>query len=97
MRLPRLTEDLREYSEEDKQRSDPKRVAPIAVWLASEESKEISGRMFEAGGGLLAIAESWHRGPTHEPVEDPAKMGAAVAEMMKTARKNAGMDGKDLD
>jgi len=93
----RLTEDLREYSEEDKQRSDPKRVAPIAVWLASEESKEISGRMFEAGGGLLAIAESWHRGPTHEPVEDPTKMGAAVAEMMKTARKNAGMDGKDLD
>ncbi len=93
----RLTSDLREFSEADQERSSPRRVAPIAVWLASAESKDVTGRMFEAGGGTLAIAEGWHRGPSHEPVEDPAQMGSAVAEMMKTARKNAGMDGKDLD
>ena len=93
----RLTSDLREFSEADQERSSPRRVAPIAVWLSSAESKDVTGRMFEAGGGTLAIAEGWHRGPSHEPVEDPAQMGSAVAEMMKTARKNAGMDGKDLD
>ncbi len=93
----RLTSDLREFSEEDQERSSPRHVAPIAVWLASEESKDVTGRMFESSGSTLAIAEGWHRGPSHEPVKDPTQMGAAVAEMMKTARKNAGMDGKDLD
>ncbi len=72
-------------------------MAPIAVWLASEQSAEISGRVFEASGGVLAIAEGWHRGPTAKPTKDPHEMGALVAEMMKTARKNAGMNGQDLD
>jgi len=96
--LTRLTEDLGGPITEERRRSgDPKWVAPIAVWLASEESSEVSGRMFEASGGVLAIAEGWHRGPTHEPVDDPSKLGPIVGEMMKKARKNAGMNGMDLD
>ncbi|HEY1708511.1 MAG TPA: SDR family oxidoreductase [Rhizomicrobium sp.] len=95
--LTRLTEDLGTITEERKQRMDPKWVAPIAVWLASEQSQEVTGRVFEASGGLLAIAEGWHRGPTAEPVMDPKKLGPIVAEMMKHARKNAGMNGADLD
>jgi len=96
--LTRLTEDLGGPITEERRRSgDPKWVAPIAVWLASEESAEVSGRMFEASGGVLAIAEGWHRGPTHEPVDDPRALGPIVAEMMKKARKNAGMNGMDLD
>ncbi len=93
----RLTDDLREYSEDDKAQRAPDRVAPIVTWLASEESKEISGRVFEAGGGLLAIAESWHRGPSHDHIQDPTQLGPVVKEMMSKARKNAGMDGQDLD
>ena len=46
---------------------------------------------------MLAGAEGWHRGPTTQPVDDPTAMGAVVADLMKSARKNAGMDGKDLD
>ncbi len=96
--LTRLTEDLGGPITEERRRSgDPKWVAPIAVWLASEESAEVSGRMFEASGGVLAIAEGWHRGPTHEPVDDPSKLGPIVAEMVAKARKNAGMNGMDLD
>jgi hypothetical protein len=72
-------------------------VAPIAVWLASEQSGEVSGRMFEASGGVLAIAEGWHRGPSAEPVQDPNLLGPIVAAMMAKARKNAGMNGQDLD
>ena len=57
----------------------------------------MSGRVFEAGGGILAIAESWHRGPTIDQVADPTTLGPIVAEMMAKARKNAGMNGQDLD
>jgi NAD(P)-dependent dehydrogenase (short-subunit alcohol dehydrogenase family) len=96
--LTRLTEDLGgPVTEERRHAMDPKWVAPIAVWLASEQSAEVSGRMFEASGGLLAIAESWHRGPSAEPVEDPKELGPIVADLVAKARKNAGMDGKDLD
>ena len=96
--LTRLTEDLGgPVTDERKASGDPKWVAPIAVWLASEQSADVSGRVFEASGNNLAIAEGWHRGPTAKPTQDPHEMGALVAEMMKTARKNAGMNGQDLD
>jgi len=96
--LTRLTEDLGgPVTDERRESGDPKWVAPIAVWLASEQSADVTGRMFEASGGVLAIAEGWHRGPTARPTKDPHEMGALVAEMMKTARKNAGMNGQDLD
>ena len=68
-----------------------------AAWLASTDSKGITGRVFEASGEMLAVAEGWHRGPTVEPVEDPTKLGPIVTEMVKQARMNAGMDGQDLD
>jgi NAD(P)-dependent dehydrogenase (short-subunit alcohol dehydrogenase family) len=96
--LTRLTEDLGgPITEERRRASDPKWVAPIAVWLASEQSAEVSGRMFEASGGVLAIAEGWHRGPRAEPVQDPNLIGPLVAELMSKARMNAGMNGMDLD
>ena len=96
--LTRLTEDLGgPVTEERRESGDPMWVAPIAVWLASEQSAEVSGRMFEASGNVLAIAEGWHRGPTATPTKNPLEMGARVAEMMKTVRKNAGMNGMDLD
>lgn len=96
--LTRLTENLGgPVTEERKASSNPRWIAPIAVWLASEESKDVSGRMFEASGTVLAIAEGWHRGPTVAPVDDPKKMGPVVADLVSRARLNAGMDGQDLD
>ena len=97
--LTRMTEDLGmgQASEEDKARMHPRWIAPIVTWLASAESAGVSGRVFEASGAVLAVAEGWHRGPTVKPVEDPTKIGPLVEEMMRTARKNAGMNGQDLD
>ncbi|MCC6921114.1 MAG: SDR family NAD(P)-dependent oxidoreductase [Alphaproteobacteria bacterium] len=96
--LTRLTENLGgPVTEERKVAMNPKWVAPIAVWLASEESKDVSGRMWEASGGVLAIAEGWHRGPTAQPVMDPKEIGPIALDLVARARKNAGMDGKDLD
>ena len=76
---------------------DPRWIAPLVTWLASSDSKGISGRIFEASGSLLAVAEGWHRGPSVEPVEDPTKLGPVVTEMVKQARLNAGMNGLDMD
>jgi NAD(P)-dependent dehydrogenase (short-subunit alcohol dehydrogenase family) len=93
----RLTSDLREYTEEQKEASSPKWVAPIGTWLCSEESGDVSGRMFESNGRMLAIAEGWHRGPSVGKISDPTTLGPIVKDMVEKARKNAGMDGNDLD
>jgi NAD(P)-dependent dehydrogenase (short-subunit alcohol dehydrogenase family) len=96
--ITRLTENLGPpVSEERREAMGPRWIAPIAVWLASEQSSEITGRMFEVSGSMLAIAEGWHRGPTVEAVDDPTVLGPVVADLMARARKNAGMDGQDLD
>jgi NAD(P)-dependent dehydrogenase (short-subunit alcohol dehydrogenase family) len=93
----RLTENLRILTEEQRKMRSPAWVAPIATWLASEQSAQVTGRVFEAGGGILAIAEGWHRGPTVEQIDDPTTLGPVVAELMAHARLNAGMNGQDLD
>ena len=93
----RLTENLRVLTDEQRKMRSPAWVAPIATWLASEQSAGVTGRVFEAGGGILAIAEGWHRGPTVEQIDDPTTLGPVVAELMAHARLNAGMNGQDLD
>ena len=97
--LTRMTEDLLmgRGSEEDKAAMHPRWIAPIVTWLASSESAGVTGRVFEASGRVFGIAEGWHRGPTATPLEDPTAIGPVVAELMQRARKNAGMDGQDLD
>jgi NAD(P)-dependent dehydrogenase (short-subunit alcohol dehydrogenase family) len=93
--LTRMTEGLGPAPETDEERElrSPRWIAPIVTWLASEQSKGVTGHVFEASGKTLAIAEGWHRGPTHDPVEDPALLGPVVAELVAAARKAAGMDG----
>jgi NAD(P)-dependent dehydrogenase (short-subunit alcohol dehydrogenase family) len=93
----RLTENLREYTEEEKLRRDPRWIAPVVTWLASAESSSVTGRIIEAGNGTVAIAEGWHRGPTTEQMADPVAVGPVLMDMVARARKNAGMNGADLD
>jgi len=97
--LTRMTEDLGlgQASEADREAMHPRWIAPIVTWLASRESSGVTGRVFEASGRLLAVAEGWHRGPGAEPVDDPTQLGPIVAELVARARKNSGMDGRDLD
>jgi NAD(P)-dependent dehydrogenase (short-subunit alcohol dehydrogenase family) len=95
--LTRMTEGLGPAPETDEERElrSPRWIAPIVTWLASSESKDVTGRVFEASGQFLAVAEGWHRGPRVDPEEDPARLGPIVANLVATARKNAGMDGED--
>ena len=57
-----MTDDLREYSEEDKETRSPKWIAPVSTWLVSEDSREVTGRVFQAGNGIFAVAEGWLTG-----------------------------------
>jgi NAD(P)-dependent dehydrogenase (short-subunit alcohol dehydrogenase family) len=93
--LTRMTEGLGPAPETDEEREmrSPRWIAPIATWLASAESKDITGRVFEVSGNMLAIAEGWVRGPRQGPVEDPATLGPVVRELVAKARLNSGMDG----
>ncbi|MBU6202069.1 MAG: SDR family NAD(P)-dependent oxidoreductase [Acidobacteria bacterium] len=95
--LTRMTENLAPAppTDEEREAQSPRWIAPIVTWLASAESRHVTGRVFEASGRVLAVAEGWHRGPVHEPVDDPTRLGPVVEELLAGARRNAGMDGRD--
>jgi hypothetical protein len=81
----RMTENLRTRTPEQRARREARWVPPIVVWLASKRSGEITGRVFEVGGGLFAV------------MEGSTAVGPIVTELVARARRNAGMDGEDLD
>lgn len=37
----------------------PENVSSVLAWLASSESKDVTGRIFEAEGGKISIADGW--------------------------------------
>ncbi len=93
--LTRMTEGLGPAPETDEEREmrSPRWIAPIVTWLASAESKDVTGRVFEASGNVLAIAEGWVRGPKQAPLDDAAALGPVVRELLSKARLNSGMEG----
>jgi NAD(P)-dependent dehydrogenase (short-subunit alcohol dehydrogenase family) len=96
--LTRLTEDLGmgQASEEAKAAMSPRWIAPLCTWLASPQSAGVTGRVFEASGRMLAVAEGWHRGPGVQAVDDPYAVDEIVRELLGRTRAPAGMDGNDL-
>jgi NAD(P)-dependent dehydrogenase (short-subunit alcohol dehydrogenase family) len=88
----RMTEGLREWTPEQLERRDPEWIAGFVAWLASEESRHISGRVFEVSGYGVAVAESWQHGPVAPPSKDPTSFGPKIAEIVKFARANAGIE-----
>lgn len=93
----RMTDNLRERTPEEIAKRDPRWIAPTVVWLAGEASTDVTGRVFEAGGGILAVMEGWHRGPCADPMDDPRQIGAVLTDLAARARRNADMRGNDLD
>jgi hypothetical protein len=95
--LTRLTDDLGmgKADEATKEAMSPRWVAPVVTWLASEHSRAVTGRVIEASGNVLAIAEGWHRGPAARPVEDPVAAGEVIQSLLADARPPADMNGQD--
>ena len=83
--------------DEMKEKMHPRWIAPLVTWLASAESRWVTGRVFDVSGMALAIAEGWHRGPSVEGLDDPTLIGPAVEHLMAEARPNADMTGADRE
>jgi NAD(P)-dependent dehydrogenase (short-subunit alcohol dehydrogenase family) len=66
---------------------DPANVAPLVVWLGSTQSAHVSGRVFEASGGKLSVADGWRTGPVRDKGArwNPAEVGAAVDALIAEA------------
>ena len=62
-------------------------IAPLVVWLGSNESADVTGRVFEVEGGKISVADGWQHGT---PIDrgtrwDPAEVGPAVRELIAKA------------
>lgn len=66
---------------------DPSNVAPLVVWLGSDASAEVTGRVFEVEGGIIGIAEGFRHGPRFDKGArwDPAEIGPVVADLLREA------------
>ena len=63
---------------------DPANVSPIVAWLASRESADVTGRVFEVEGARLSVADGWHHGPARLGEErwDAAALGPVVRDLL---------------
>ncbi len=62
----------------------PENVSSLVAWLVSTESKQVTGRVFEAEGGKISIADGWR---TTEGVDkgarwEPAEVKDAIAQLL---------------
>ena len=65
----------------------PENVSPLVVWLASAESKDVTGRVFEVEAGRITVADGWQRGPAADKGArwDPAELGPVVTDLLAEA------------
>ncbi len=87
----RLTEgafpDIMRRPEHGFDAMDPANIAPLVVWLCSEASGDVTGRVFEIEGGKISAADGWRAGPAIDRGGrwDPADVGDAVREVLAKA------------
>jgi NAD(P)-dependent dehydrogenase (short-subunit alcohol dehydrogenase family) len=75
---------------------DPANISPLVAWLASSESKDVTGRVFNVRGGSISVAEPWHAGPGVDKGArwDPAELGPVVRDMLAKAAPKVGPFGQ---
>jgi NAD(P)-dependent dehydrogenase (short-subunit alcohol dehydrogenase family) len=66
---------------------EPEDVSPLVVWLGSDASEGVTGRVFEAEGGRITVMEGWRPGPTADRGSrwTPAGAGAAARRLLADA------------
>ncbi|HVT65752.1 MAG TPA: SDR family oxidoreductase [Mycobacteriales bacterium] len=94
--LTRMTEDLAGFKAEGAAAAlPPAGISPLVVWLGSEASAGITGRVFGVRGGRITVFEGWVNGPAAETdgIWDPAALSEVIPGLVAEAAPNAGMDG----
>jgi NAD(P)-dependent dehydrogenase (short-subunit alcohol dehydrogenase family) len=73
----------------------PERVAPVVAWLASTESRDVTGRVFDVGGDWLSVAQGWRKGPIAKKADgwSTAEIGEALRDLLAKAPPNASVYG----
>ncbi|WP_119729236.1 SDR family oxidoreductase [Thermomonospora amylolytica] len=67
----------------------PENVSPLVVWLGSAESGDVTGRVFEVGGGRVCVMEGFRHGPATDKGArwDPAELGPVIAGLLAKAER----------
>ncbi|MFE0099913.1 SDR family oxidoreductase [Streptomyces sp. NPDC059009] len=65
----------------------PENVSPLVVWLGSEASAGVTGRVFEAEAGRITVMEGWRPGPTADRGArwTPAEAGETTLKLLAGA------------
>jgi NAD(P)-dependent dehydrogenase (short-subunit alcohol dehydrogenase family) len=65
----------------------PENIAPLVTWLASAESRDVTGRVFEVSGGEISVADGWRKGPAVDKGErwEPDEIGPVVHDLLRKA------------
>jgi NAD(P)-dependent dehydrogenase (short-subunit alcohol dehydrogenase family) len=90
----RMTEDtfaeMMKAPDEGFDAKAPENVAPLVVWLASAESRDVTGQVFEVDGGKIVVATGWQRGPEVDRGArwEPGDLGPAVRDLLAKAPRN---------
>jgi len=68
--------------------NDPSNVAPFVAWLASAESRPITGRVFEVVGGAITLIDGFQRDATVDVGRrwDPAELGPHMQRLVADGR-----------
>ncbi|CAG2159332.1 SDR family oxidoreductase [Cupriavidus numazuensis] len=75
---------------------DASNVAPLIVWLGSEASSGVTGRVFGVRGGSITVAEGWSAGPSVDKGSrwEPEELTAVIPDLVAKAAANANTSGK---
>ena len=88
----RMTEgafgDAMKAPEEGFDVNDPANVSPFVAWLASSESREVTGRVWEVVGGQITAFDGYRREATVDAGKrwEPSEIGAAVTKVLADAQ-----------
>ena len=74
---------------------DPRNIAPLIAWLASDDAANVHGEVFRVGGGTVWLMQGWHsvgkvsQKATWEPAALGEKLKSELAKGL-TAKENIG-------
>lgn len=68
--------------------NDPANVSPFVAWLASSQSREVTGRVWEVFGGTITAFDGYRREQTMDIGKrwDAAEIGPAVTDLLSKAQ-----------
>ncbi|WP_338836632.1 SDR family oxidoreductase [Gordonia polyisoprenivorans] len=66
---------------------DPANISPLVCWLASPQSGEVTGRVFEVEGGKISITDGWQRSVERDKGArwESSELGPVIAEIIAKA------------